>query len=94
MEPTAFAVWTILTVFTGFFLFNWIWKKKKYRYPPLFNMRGRVALKAAPRIGLAWTAILIAFLFFNLNSMYLLVVFPLVYLSVKKQVAQKLTNGD
>jgi len=76
MEPTPFAVWTILAVFTGFFLFNWFWKKRKYRYAILFNRKERVALKAAPRIAFAWTALLIAFLLTNLNSLYLLVIFP------------------
>ena len=94
MEPTGFAVWTILAVFTGFFLFNGIWKKRKYRYAILSNRRQRVALKAAPRIGLAWAALLIAFLLVNLDSVYLLVVFPLIYLFVTYQVAQKLKGSD
>jgi hypothetical protein len=94
MEPTALAVWTILTVFTGFFLFNWAWKKRKYRYPPLFNNRERVALKAAPRIAFAWTALLIAFLLTNLNSLYLLVISPLIYFVVNYQLALKLRNEN
>lgn len=94
MEPTAFAVWTILCIFTAFFLFNWIWKKRKYRHALLFNRREKVALRAAPRIALAWTAMLIAFLLINLNSFYLLVIFPLIYLLVYYQVATKLRNED
>jgi len=94
MEPIAFAVWSILAIFTGFFLFNWIWKKRKHRYAILFNRRKRVALKAAPRIAFAWTAFLIAFLLTNLNSLYLLVIFPLIYFLVNHQVALKLRNED
>jgi hypothetical protein len=94
MQPTAFAVWTILAIFTGFYLFTWLWKKRKYRYALLFNRRERVALKAAPRIGLAWATILLAFLLVNLDSVYLLVVFPLVYLIVTYLVAQKLRDED
>ena len=94
MEPTAFAVWSVLAIFTGFFLFNWIWKKRKYRDAILFNRKERVALKAAPWIGVAWAVTLIAFLLANLDSVYLLVVFPLVYLFVNYQVAQKLKDED
>jgi hypothetical protein len=94
MEPTPLAVWTTLAIFTGFFLFNWIWKKRKYRYSLLFNRRERVALKAAPRIAFAWTALLIAFLLTNLNSLYLLVIFPLIYFLVNHQVALKQRNED
>ena len=94
MEPTAFAVWSVLAIFTGFLLFKWIWKKRKHRYAILFYRRERVALKAAPWIGVAWAVTLIAFLLANLDSVYLLVVFPLVYLFVNYQVAQKLKDED
>jgi hypothetical protein len=94
MELTPFAIWTILAVFTGFFLCTWIWKKRKYRHVILFNRRERVALKAAPWIAFAWAAVLIAFLLTNLNSLYLLIIFPLVYLLVNYQVALKLRNEN
>jgi hypothetical protein len=94
MEPTAFAVWSILAMFTGLFLFNWIWKKRKYRYAILFNRRERVVQKAAPRIAFVWTALLIAFLLTNFNSLYLLVIFHLIYFVVNYQVALKLENED
>jgi ABC-type Fe3+ transport system permease subunit len=94
MEPAAFAIWSILAIFTGFYLFNWIWKKRKYRNALLFNRKERAAMKAAPRIGVAWAAILIAFLVVNLDSMYLLVVFPLVYLFVNYQVGKKLKDEE
>jgi hypothetical protein len=51
-------------------------------------------MKAAPRIGVAWAAILIAFLVVNLDSMYLLVVFPLAYLFVNYQVGKKLKDEE
>jgi hypothetical protein len=94
MEPAAFAIWSILAIFTGFYLFNWIWKKRKFRDALLFNRKERAAMKAAPRIAVAWAVILIAFLVVNLDSMYLLVVFPLVYLFVNYQVAQKLKDEE
>lgn len=94
MPPIEFAVWTILVVFTLFFLFNWLLKKRQYRGTMLFDARERIAFKAAPLVVLVWTAFLILFLFINFSKFALLVIFPLSYLFVNQQVAKKLTKEE
>ena len=94
MEPAEFAVWTILAVFTSFFLFNWVLNKWKHRHSILLEKNERIALQAAPWVTMGWAAVLLLFLFINFNKFYLLVIFPLVYLFVSYQVANRITNKD
>ena len=88
MQPVEFAIWAILAVFTAFFLINWILNKRRYRNTILFDERERIALQAAPWILIGWTAVLLLFLLVNLNKLYLLIVFPLVYMSVITRLAK------
>lgn len=94
MPPIEFAVWTLLAVFTLFFLFNWLLKRRKLKDTLLFETRERIALQAAPGVVIAWTVFLIVFLFVNLSKFTLLVVFPLVYLFVNQQVAKKMAKEE
>ena len=94
MQPVEFAIWAMLAVFTIFFLLNWFLKKRKYKHAILFEQRERIALQAAPLVAIVWAAILLLFLFVGLNTLYLLVVFPLVYIVVFYQVANTITHKD
>ena len=94
MPPIEFAVWTLLAVFTLFFLFNWLLKRRKLKDTLLFETRERIALQAAPWVVIAWTVFLIVFLFVNLSKFTLLVVFPLLYLFVNQQVAKKMAKEE
>ncbi len=94
MPPIEFAVWTLLAVFTLFFLSNWFLSRKKYKEAMIFDARERIALKAAPWVAMAWTGFLIVFLFINLSKFALLVIFPLAYLFVNQRVAKKLTKEE
>jgi hypothetical protein len=94
MEPAEFAVWTILAVFTIFFLFNWVLRKRKYRRAILLEKNERIALQAAPRITMGWAAVLLLFLFIDFSKFYLLVIFPLIYLFASYQIANHITKED
>jgi hypothetical protein len=94
MQPVEFAIWAILAVFTAFFLINWVLNKRRYRNTILFDERERIALQAAPWIVIGWTAVLLLFLLMNLNKLYLLIVFPLVYMLVNYQVSKMVTRKD
>ena len=94
MEPAEFAVWTILAVFTTFFLFNWVLKKRKYRHAILLEKKERIALQAAPRITMGWAAVLLLFLFIDFSKFYLLVIFPLIYLFASYRIANHITKED
>lgn len=94
MEPAEFAVWTILAVFTTFFLFNWVLKKRKYSHAILLKKNEKIALQAAPWVTMGWAAVLLLFLFMDLNKFYLLAIFPLLYLFVSYRVANNITRKD
>ncbi len=94
MKPVEFAVWTILAVFTIFFFLNWLFRKKQYRNASLLDPTQKIAQQAALWVLTTWAAVLLVFLFINLNKFYLLVIFPLVYLAVNYQVAKRLTKED
>ena len=94
MQPVEFAVWTILAVFTIFFFLNWLLKKRQYRNASVLDTRQKIAEQAALWVVTAWAAVLLVFLFISLNTFYLLVIFPLVYLAANYQVAKRLTKED
>ena len=94
MQPVEFAVWTILAVFTLFFFISYLLEKRNYRNALLFDRSLRIAHRGAPWLVSTWAAVLLVFLFIDLNKFYLLVIFPLVYLLVKRQVAKKLTEEE
>ena len=94
MRPEEFAIWAILVIFTLFFLFNWVLKKRMLRDATLFEMRERIALRAAPWVAIGWAAVLVLFLFVDLSKFYLLAIFPLVYIFVTYQVASQITKKE
>ena len=94
MQPVEFAIWAMLAVFTFFFLFNWFLNKRRYRHAILLEKRERIAFHAAPWVGSVWTAILLLFLLVGLNTLYLLVIFPLIYILVSYQVANTIKDKD
>jgi hypothetical protein len=94
MQPVEFAVWAIMAVFTIFYLSNWALKKRRYRDAILFDKGERIALHAAPWVAIGWMLVLLLFLFLDLSKLYLLVVFPGVYIIVTYQVAKNTTRKD
>ena len=59
-----------------------------------FEMRERIALRAAPWVAIGWTAVLVSFLFVDLSKVYLLAIFPLVYIFVTYQVASHIAKKE
>jgi hypothetical protein len=94
MQPVDFAVWAILAIFTFFFLLNWVLKQRRYGRAILFEKRERIALQAAPWVIIGWATALLLFLFVDISELYLLLIFPLVYIVVMYQVASNITKKD
>ncbi len=94
MTPLEFFVWFLLSVFTLLALVTWLGKKRIYRYERIEDTAEIVAFHTAPRVVIAWAAILLAFLFVDVSKLYLLLIFPGVYIFIKLRMAKRFLEED
>ena len=94
MKPLEFLVWVLLSSFTLLALVTWFVKKRKYKDGHMYDTREVIALNTVPRVVIAWTLILIAFLFVDVSKIYLLLIFPCVYFFINVRMAKKVLKED
>ena len=94
MKPLEFFVWILLSFFTLFALVTWLLKKRQYRDGRMYDTAEIVALYTAPRVVIAWAAILTAFLFVDVSKLYLLLIFPCVYILINLRMAKRALKED
>ncbi len=87
-------VWILLSSFTLLALVMWLAKKRQYRYGRIYDTREVVALYTVPRVVIAWTLTLIAFLFADVSKFYLLLIFPCVYIFINLRMAKRVLKED
>jgi len=94
MDIVEWIVWAILAILTFIMFITWIFKKRSYQHGHFYDTREIVTLYSVPRVSIAETIVLVAFLFIGVNKLHLLWLYPAIYFLLTFMMARRVSEAD